>query len=89
MDAGETLEQALIRGEEAVVPLAYGVVARMADPDAPCVTYHMFAVSAWEGQPASSMTSIWSFDSLPSTRRRRCRTWPSRHTVRCSGRAAG
>lgn len=54
VDAGETLEQALIRElreEVAVVPLAYRVVARIADPGVPCVAYHMFAVSAWEGRP--------------------------------------
>lgn len=54
VDAGETLEQALIRElreEVAVLPLVYGVVARIADPAAPSVTYHLFAVSAWEGEP--------------------------------------
>ena len=59
VEAGETLEQALIREareEIGIAPTVYAAIAKVADPNAPeaaPITYHMFAVTAWEsGEPA-------------------------------------
>ena len=56
MEAGETLEQALIReaSEEVnVAPVTYSAVALIADPNTTSepITYHMYAVKEWSGQP--------------------------------------
>ena len=57
MEAGETLEQALIReaSEEVnVAPVTYSAVARIVDPNTTSepITYHMYAVREWSGQPS-------------------------------------
>jgi 8-oxo-dGTP diphosphatase len=56
VEAGETLEQALIReaSEEVnLAPLTYSAVALIADPNTTSepITYHMYAVKEWSGQP--------------------------------------
>ena len=56
VEAGETLEQALIReaSEEVNVALVtYSVVALIADPNttAEPITYYMYAVKEWSGEP--------------------------------------
>lgn len=39
-------------GEEiGVVPTRYRALATLLDPQAPGVTYHPFAVTAWQGEP--------------------------------------
>jgi len=55
VEQGETFEQALVREareEIGIVPISYSALDRIADPnasrDAP-VTYHMYAVTLWEG----------------------------------------
>lgn len=57
VEAGETLEQALIRetSEEVnVAPVTYSAVAQIADPNATSepITYHMYAVREWNGRPS-------------------------------------
>ena len=57
VEAGETLEQALIReaSEEVnVAPVTYSAVARIVDPNTTSepITYHMYAVREWSGQPS-------------------------------------
>ena len=54
VEAGETLEEALIREtaeEVGIVPGAYSALGTIADPNAPA-TYHMFGVTSWKGEPA-------------------------------------
>ncbi len=54
VEAGETLEQALLReaGEEiAIRPVTYSLLARIPDPAALALTYHLFRVTEWEGVP--------------------------------------
>jgi 8-oxo-dGTP diphosphatase len=54
VEAGESLEQALHRelGEEiGIVPKQYRGLAPLADPHAADITYRMFAVTAWRGDP--------------------------------------
>jgi 8-oxo-dGTP diphosphatase len=57
VEAGETLEQALIRevSEEVnVAPVTYSAVARIADPNttSESITYHIYVVREWSGQPS-------------------------------------
>jgi len=57
VEPGETLEQALVREmheEIGVVPTAFDVVGLITDPNATMtdpVTYHMYAVRHWMGEP--------------------------------------
>ena len=55
VEMGETLEQALIREcreEIGIEPVTYAAIGRIADPNAPVagsITYHMYAVTVWDG----------------------------------------
>jgi len=54
VEQGEDLDQALRRelGEEiGIVPTRYRALATLPDPNTPGVTYHPFAVTAWQGEP--------------------------------------
>jgi ADP-ribose pyrophosphatase YjhB (NUDIX family) len=55
VEPGETFEQALIREareEIDVTPMDYRVAGCIADPNSgEPVTYHMYAVADWEGDP--------------------------------------
>jgi len=54
VEAGEDLAQALHRelGEEiGIVPTRYDALGALADPQAADVTYHLFAVTGWQGEP--------------------------------------
>lgn len=57
VEAGETLEQALIREvceEVNVAPVTYRAIARIADPNNTAsepITYHIYVVKEWSGQP--------------------------------------
>lgn len=54
VERGEDLDRALHRelGEEiGVVPTRYRALATFPDPQAPDVTYHLFAVTEWQGEP--------------------------------------
>src|SRR5258708_29081085 len=59
VEQGETFEQALVREareEIGIVPITYAALGRISDPNATCaapVSYHMYAVTLWEGgEPA-------------------------------------
>ena len=54
VEPGEDLDRALHRelGEEiGIVPTRYRALATLPDPNAADVTYHPFAVMAWQGEP--------------------------------------
>jgi mutator protein MutT len=57
VEKGEAFDQALVREtreEIGVTPLAYSILSRIPDPSAKVepVTYHLYAVREWSGQPA-------------------------------------
>jgi 8-oxo-dGTP diphosphatase len=54
VEQGEDLDRALHRELEeeiGVVPMRYHALATLPDPHTPGVTYHPFAVTAWQGEP--------------------------------------
>jgi mutator protein MutT len=87
VEAGEDLAQALHRelGEEiGIVPTRYDTLGALADPQAADVTYHLFAVTGWQGEPQivdHEHSALTWFDLDAAAR---LPAWRSSPIARCS-----